>query len=69
MKIVDWMIAAKDEKGKPVFFWDGDRWVRDPELGKSYYEEKEARSLIGRMPVPEGAVSIGLVEYESDEKE
>jgi hypothetical protein len=69
MKVIDWMIAAKDEENEPVLYWDGERWVKDSELGKSYYQETEARSLIGRMPVPEGAVLIGLVKYEADVKE
>lgn len=69
MKVIDWMIAAKDEENDPLLYWDGEGWVRDPELGKSYYQEQEARSLISRLPVPEGAVLIGLVKYESDEKE
>lgn len=66
MKVVDWMIAARDKKRKPVAFWDGERWVRIAELGKPYYSEKEARQVMARLVVPEGASSVGLVEYQSE---
>lgn len=69
MKVIDWMVAAKDEGNDPILYWDGESWVRDPELGKSYYQEQEARSLIGRLAVPEGAVLIDLVKYEADAEE
>lgn len=66
MKVVDWMIVARDKKRKPLAFWDGERWVRVAELGKSYYSQKEAQEVMGRLEVPEGASSVGLVEYEGE---
>jgi len=66
MKIADWVVAAKDKEQKPVLYWGERRWWEHPELAKSFNSENEARFVMSHLRVPEGAVSIGLLEYESN---
>lgn len=65
MKIKDWMIAALNSRKRPVLYWDGAQWTIAAEMGKSYYDEAEARKVMQRLQVPADAVSVALEPGES----
>lgn len=66
MKVVDWMIVAFDRRKNPVAYYDGDQWVKEPELAKCYYSEAEAASAAEHLEGPMEVRRIGLVKYESE---
>lgn len=66
MTVVDWMIVAFGERRKPIAYYDGEQWVKDPELAKCYYSEAEAASAAVNLEGPSEVRRIGLVKYESE---